>query len=136
MSDQIRIAQMIDAAKQCNSAVALRKAQSLYGNTPRYQCSLVSPSAVQSSSQYLSGKVAACPSVIGTSPVPESTRIARLQQQVLDKETDPLNPDTRFKSYTRFFPIPCPPVQTVVNLPKASTACPLPNSAFNPVLPA
>lgn len=140
-SEQLRISRVVENAKFCNASVALAKAQALYGNSPCTpgSCYRASNTQVQSSSQHLSGKAGACIPLVGFGAVPESTRIARLITKNKEAEMDPTNPTTRFKEYVRFFPIQCPaPDNTITNanLPKASTACPLPNGPFNPVLPA
>ncbi len=140
-TEQLRISKVLDSARQCNASVALAKAQALYGSLPCTPGGCFRPTnkQVQSSSQYLNGKVAACTPVIRFQAVPESTRIQRLITQTLEAETDPTNPTTRFKEYSRVFPVQCPPLdQTITNanLPKVSQACQLPNNPLNPVLPA
>jgi hypothetical protein len=71
--------------------------------------------------------------------VPESVRIARVQQKTLDKSTDPTNLATRFSAYARFFPPACPPVPewyTNAGDPiLQGKICALPNKPGNPVLP-
>ena len=134
MSEQLRIQNILNQAKRCNASSALQKAQQLYG------CSTCPPEKstkqVQSESQKVSAKVAACPVYVREGPVPESTRIARVIQNVLYEETNPMNPTTRFSEYVRFFPTPCPPPDTLSYVPVPSKACPLPNTPLNPVLPA
>lgn len=135
MSEQLRIQNLVDQAKRCNASSALQKAQQLYGCTscpPKES----SKKQVQSESQKLTANSGACAPFVREGPVPESTRIARLIQNVLYEETNPLNPTTRFSEYVRFFPTPCPPPDTLSYVPIPSKACPLPNTPLNPVLPA
>jgi len=71
--------------------------------------------------------------------VPESIRIARVQQKTLDGSTDATNPTARFSAYARNFPEPCPPIppwyanagQPILQ----GKNCALPNKPDNPVLP-
>lgn len=140
-SEQVRISQLIESSRQCNASIALAKAQALYGSLPCTPGSCFRPSngQTQSSSQYLNGKMASCKSVVRFGAVPESTRIARMITRIQEAESDPTNPTTRFKQYTRVFQIQCPPIDPVIangSEPKASTRCQLPNNPLNPVLPA
>lgn len=69
--------------------------------------------------------------------VPESIRISRVIQDVLEKERTQTDPTTRFIDYAPTPTIvPCVPTSTNGNLPKPSTKCPiLPNTPLNPILP-
>jgi len=71
--------------------------------------------------------------------VPDSVRIARLQQRTQDLATDPSNPDARFSMYRRpFIPI-CPPIPqwyyTAGEPVPQGKSCPLPNKPDNMILP-
>lgn len=140
-TEQLRISRVLDSARQCNASIALAKAQALYGTLPCTPgvCFPASKGQVQSSSQYLNGKMASCTQVVRFGAVPESVRIARMITRVQQEETNPTNPTTRFKEYSRVFPVQCPPIDPVIangSEPKASTRCQLPNNPLNPVLPA
>jgi len=65
--------------------------------------------------------------------VPESVRIARVQQRTLDESTNQYDPDARFSMYVRKFIAPCPPDPAWYK--NAGKNCPLPNKPDNPVLP-
>lgn len=141
MSEQIRIHQLIDTAKRCNATNAIARAQLLYGK-PCGPCGApISNTVVPTESTQLSSRVSACSAqaIIRPLPVPESVRIARVAQAYLDASIDPTNPELRFRQFLpRVVPAPCPPIDTLLlnaHLPKASTACPLPNTPFNPVPP-
>ena len=123
---------ILENSKQEYSQIALAKARQLYGSQP---CSTVcgsykGPSRAQSSSQALAAS-AACPLFTRPLPLSERVRLSNLQQANLDAAP-------RFSEFNRFFPPGCPPVDPVVLnafLPKASTACPLPNTVLNPAGP-
>lgn len=141
MSDQIRIQQLIDNAKRCNANNALARAKLLYGNACTSCGNPTSTTIVPTESTLLTSKISTCAvqAVVRPLPVPESVRIARMAQACLDASLDPTNPDLRFRQFLpRVVPAPCPPIPTELtnaNLPKASTACPLPNTPLNPVPP-
>jgi len=71
--------------------------------------------------------------------VPESVRIARLQQRTQDLSTDPSNPDARFSEYRRPFVQICPAIpQFYYNAGEPVSqgkACALPNKPDNMILP-
>lgn len=71
--------------------------------------------------------------------VPESVRIARLQQRTQDLSTDPSNPDSRFSMYRRPFIEICPAIPqwyyTAGEPVSQGKACPLPNKPDNMILP-
>ena len=139
MSEQLRINNIVEQAKRCNASTALARARALYGSQPCESgaCGLTpSTKQVQTQSQRLAAAATACAPFVREPVVPESTRIARLITNTLYEETNPTNPTTRFSEYVRFFPTPCPPPDTLSYVPIPSTACPLPNTPLNPVLPA
>jgi hypothetical protein len=128
------------AAKKCDAERALAKARLLYGTGPRYVPATPAPTTtVQSESQLLAKELAACTPFVRSKPTTESARVNMHVRDMLDAETDPMNPDKRFKEFVRFFPVPCAPVPAAVlnaSMPKASTACQLPNSQLFPIFPA
>ena len=127
-------------ARECDAQRALAKARLLYGSGPRYVPATPAPTVnVQSESQLLAKELAACPSYVRSKPTTESARVNTLVRGVLDAEADTTNSETRFKEFVRFFPVPCAPVGAAVlnaSMPKASTACQLPNSQLFPIFPA
>jgi hypothetical protein len=140
-----RISNLLSETRRCMAAEALAKAQALgSGGACGALCGITTPVKRQDTplpSMALSATVTNCYSKYQSLEgcVPESTRIARLQQRTIDADKDPLNPATRFSLYARFFPEPCPPIP-----PWYATAgepvlqgknCPLPNKPDNPVLP-
>jgi hypothetical protein len=121
------------AARKCDADRALAKARLLYGTGPRYVPATPAPTVnIQSESQLLAKELAACPPFVRSKPTTESARVNTLVRGVLDAEP-------RFKEFVRFFPVPCAPVGADVlnaSMPKASTACQLPNSHLFPIFPA
>lgn len=138
MSDQIRMSRIVDAGKACNASVALARARQLYG-TQSYCPAPIPVKTVQLESQRLGTVLAsACTPTLRSLPGTEGSRIAALQN-CSRYQTSSADPATRFNEYVRFFPTPCPVVGADylnASMPKASTACQLPNSHLNPVLPA
>lgn len=71
--------------------------------------------------------------------LPESVRVAQLQQRTLDLSTDPTNADARFSAFRRPFIPVCPPIpQFYLRAGEPvlqGKNCPLPNKPDNPVLP-
>jgi len=137
MSDQIRMSRMLDAGKACNASVALAKARQLYG-VQAYCPAPIPVAPVQLESQRLGSAMARCAPVLRSAPTTSSAYTNKINQAVLDASTDPKDPTTRFSQYVRFFPTPCPVVGADylnASMPKASTACQLPNSPFNPIFP-
>ena len=139
MSDQIRMSRLVETGRACNASVALEKARQLYG-TQSYCPAPIPVTVVPLVSQRLGATLAnaLCKPVVRMLPGNESTRIAALQDcyKYQSASTDPV---IRFGEFTRFFPEPCPVVGADylnASMPKASTACQLPNSLLNPVLPA
>jgi hypothetical protein len=135
MSEQIRIAQLLDQAKVCNASVALDRARRLYGT----QSYCPAPVLVGASVQKDVAVGASCYAFVRPQPLTAGAYTNRLHRGVLDAEVSSDDATTRFKEFNRFFPAPCPVVGADylnASMPKASTACPLPNSLLNPVLPA
>jgi hypothetical protein len=141
MSDQIRMSRMVDAGKACNASVALARARQLYG-TQSYCPAPIPVANVQLESQRLGSELAvlaACIPVLRSAPTTSGAYTNKINQAVLDASVNPTDPITRFRQYTRFFPTPCPVVGADylnASMPKPTTACQLPNSPLNPILPA
>lgn len=138
-----RINQLVENARRCAIQERLIKAQNYYGIDSCGKCKDMNQVVkdVQTQSAYLASQVLNCDYNYFKPPVvPESVRIARVQQEVLDKSNDPLNTNTRFVQYSRVVIPPCPAIDPNVfnaHLPKAPLLCPaLPNTPLNPVLPA
>lgn len=139
MSDQIRMSRLLDTGRACNASVALAKARQLYGSQS-YCPAPIPATVVPLVSQRLGATLAnaLCAPVLRSAPSSEGVRIAKLQD-CSRYQTSSADPATRFSEYIRFFPTPCPVVGAEylnASMPKASTACQLPNSLLNPVLPA
>ena len=135
-----RISQLVDSARRCAIEEQLAKARNYYGldscgPTVIGQTESIS---VPSDSSYQISKVANCDYNYSRPPVvPESVRIARIEQELFEKRNDPLNPQTRFVKYspsTRRIIIPCPQVN-LLNGPPEITGCPLPNTILNSTIP-
>ena len=138
-----RISQLVENARLCRIQERLAKAQNYYGMDSCGTCKNMNivVKDVQTESAYLTSQVLNCDYNYFKPPVvPESVRIARIQQEVLDKSNDPYNIKTRFVQYTRVIIPPCPPVDPNIfngSMPKPARICPaLPNTPLNPVLPA
>jgi len=140
-----RIANLLITTRQCMAAEALAKARAL-GSGKACGALCGAPQGILGPdtpipSMLLAATVQNCYSEFQTLEgcVPESVRIARVQQQVLDKSKDSTNPDTRFAAYARVFPAPCPPLPawyaTAGEPILQGKNCPLPNKSDNPVLP-
>jgi hypothetical protein len=138
-----RISNLLSATRQCAAAEALAKARAL-GKGCGALCDAqptVRRPQTQIPSMLLSATVTNCYSDYQTLEgcVPESIRIARLQQRNLDLSIDSANVATRFSQYARFFPEPCPAIPA--SYARAGEPvlqgknCPLPNKPDNPVLP-
>jgi hypothetical protein len=131
-----RMAQILAASKRCEVREAIAKARALNGPV---QCSPVPISriVVPLESTNLEGQVARCAritaqkaTILATQPlrgVPESVRIAKLQQEVLDQYSPYSDSNRRFLEYQGpQVPTVCPPIPTEIlnaNLPKPSTRC-------------
>jgi hypothetical protein len=131
-------------ARCYDSQVALQRARNLYGTEPRYIPATPAPiTNVRTQSDLLAYEMMStakvCPPIVNKLPTRESSRMRDVVQKVLDCEVDPTNPTSRFVHYERFFPVPCAPVSAEylnASMPKASTACPLPNQPNFPVFPS
>jgi hypothetical protein len=139
MSDQIRMSRLLETGKACNASVALARARQLYGSQS-YCPAPIPATVVPLVSQRLGATLAnaLCAPVLRNQPGTEGSRIATLQD-CSRYQTSSADPATRFSEYIRFFPTPCPVIGAAylnASMPKASTACQLPNSLLNPVLPA
>lgn len=131
-----RMAQILAASKRCQVQEAIAKARAI--NAPvQCQATPVSRTIVPLESTNLQGQLAACAritaqqaQILATQPlrgVPESVRIARLNQTILDQYSPYSDSNRRFLEYRGpFIPVQCPPIPTEItnaNLPKASTRC-------------
>lgn len=131
-----RMAQILAASKRCQVQEAIAKARAI--NAPgQCQAAPVSRIVVPLESTNLQAQLAACAritaqqaQVIATQPlrgVPESVRIARLNQDILDQYSPYSDSSRRFLEYRGpYVPVQCPPIPTEItnaNLPKPSTRC-------------
>ena len=140
-----RIAQILSESRRCMAAESLAKARAFAsGKACGALCGVKQINEqppVPLPSMALQTKVANCynkyQSLEGC--VPESVRIARIEQKTIDASTDPNNLAARFSAYERFFPTPCPPLPawyaTAGEPILQGKACALPNKPDNPVLP-
>lgn len=131
-----RMAQILAASARCQVKEAIAKARALNGPV---QCAPVPQSRAQVplESTNLQGQLAACAritaqqaSVLATQPlrgVPESVRIKRLTQSLIDQYSPYSNAERRFLEYQGpRVAVQCPPLPTEItnaNLPKPSTRC-------------
>jgi hypothetical protein len=131
-----RMVQILAEARRCEVKEAIAKARLL---NPGSCCPPVpqSRAVVPLESTNLQGQLARCAritaqqaSVLAQQPlrgVPESVRIARLNQEVLDQYAPYSDSRRRFLEYQGpQVPILCPPIPTEItnaNLPKPSTRC-------------
>ena len=137
-----RIANILSKAKCSMAAEALAKAQFLSRKGCR-ACSVPDSTInkpVPVPSSVLSQKVADCYLYMSPeSGVPESVRIARLQQRTHDLSIDPTDPLARFSEFRRPFIQICPPIPvwyyTAGEPVLQGKNCALPNKPDNPVLP-
>ena len=121
---------MLASVRQSEIQLALQRAQTISGG--KVCCA---PTPAQREETPLISQVSAnCYTYVGTSVGLESMKTNAQNQCVINLSTDPTNPNSRFSQYRGPF---IPPVCTLVpqeilngNLPKASTACPLPNKPF------
>ena len=132
-----RISQVLVQSAQCVMLENLAKAQKYIGVTTCTACSSSSSNKDILTEGDLLLNNTKCYNYVKAPVVPESIRIARMMQDVLEKERSQTDPNTRFIDYA---PAPtitlCPPTSTNANLPKASTKCPiLLNTPLNPILP-
>jgi hypothetical protein len=138
---ECRVAEVLAKAarmsqRNCTDCVKLDLSGGYIGNT------ITSP--VPQSSSKLQSQQRACilkgSYVVGPPPaMPESMRVANLQQRTLDLSTDPTDPDARFSAYRRPFVQVCPPIPqsyyTAGEPVMQGKRCALPNKPDNPVLP-
>lgn len=147
-SEGTRIAQILASSRKSMAAEALSKAKAFSsGNAckngscgvPQLPTLAIPPPPA---SILLSATVAQCNNY--NDPrwgvcVPESVRIARVQQRTLDESTNQYDPDARFSMYVRKFIAPCPPdpawYKNAGDPILQGKNCPLPNKPDNPVLP-
>ena len=131
-----RMVQILAASRRCQVKEAIAKARAINGPP---QCSPVPQSriVVPLESTNLQAQLAACARItaaqattLATQPlrgVPESVRIAKLTQTLIDQYSPYSNSERRFLEYQGpVIPIACPPIPTEItnaNLPKPSTRC-------------
>jgi hypothetical protein len=131
-----RMVQILAAARRCEVKEAIAKARALNSGSC---CPPVpqSRAVVPLESTNLQAHLAACAritaqqaTVLAQQPlrgVPESVRIARLNQQILDQYAPYSDSRRRFLEYQGpQVPVVCPPIPTEItnaNLPKPSTRC-------------
>jgi hypothetical protein len=147
-SEGSRIANLLESSRACMAAEALAKARAFSsgkacagGSCKVPQLSTLAP-APPPPSILLSANQGCYtyndPARWGT-PVPESVRIANIQQRTIDESTNPYDPDARFSAYARKFLTPCPPdpawYKNAGEPILQGKNCPLPNNPQNPVLP-
>ena len=133
-----RISLLVDSSRRCAIQEQLAKAQKYYGMDSCGTCKPINRIVkdVQTEGAYLNSKVVNCDFNYYIPPVvPESVRIARLQIAMIEKETDPLNPNTRFVHYAPTPTIVVCPQKNLLNGPPTTTICQLPNTLTNPILP-
>lgn len=131
-----RMAQILAASKRCQVSEAIAKARAINSDSccpPVPQSRIVVPLE----STNLQSQIATCArinaqqaSVIASQPlrgVPESVRIARLNQKIIDQYSPYSDSNRRFLEYQGpQVPIVCPPLPTEItnaHLPKPSTRC-------------
>jgi hypothetical protein len=134
-----RMANILSESRRCMASEALAKARA-FASIGRPVCKVTTnlqpPAALPS--MLLESK--GCNLYQGpTTCVPESIRIANIQQKTIEASMDPTNITARFAQYARNFPAPCPPIPAFyINAGEPvlqGIRCPLPNKPDNPVLP-
>lgn len=131
-----RMVQILQASRRCQVKEAIAKARAINTGTC---CQPVPQSRkdVPLESTALQGQLATCArinaqqaSTLASQPlrgVPESVRIARLNQDILDQYSPYSDSRRRFLEYQGpVVPVVCPPLPTEIlnaNLPKPSTRC-------------
>ena len=135
-----KIANILFESRRCMAAEALAKARA-FASIGRPVCKVTKnlQPAPALPSMLLEAN-AGCNKYQGpTTCVPESIRIANIQQKTIEASTDPTNPNARFAQYARFFPAACPPIPAFyINAGEPilqGKRCALPNKPDNPVLP-
>ena len=130
------MAQILAASRRCQVKEAIAKARAING-PPQCTPGVQSRAIVPLESTNLQAQVAACARItaaqattLATQPlrgVPESVRIARLNQEILDQYSPYSDSNRRFLEYRGpIVPVACPPIPTEItnaNLPKPSTRC-------------
>lgn len=136
-----RISNLLSESRCCVASSALAKARAFRPVcVPCSKSDILKP-APSLPSMLLATTVASCYSsnLQFGECVPESIRIARVQQKTIDASTDPLDASKRFSAYERFFPAPCPAIPnwyaTAGQPILQGKNCALPNKPDNPVLP-
>jgi hypothetical protein len=137
-----RIANLLASSKACMAEEALAKARALSNKSCGSSCTLIDSTInkpVPSESVILNATASCYIYQSPESGVPESVRIARMQQRTLDLSRDPTDPLARFSAYRRPFIQICPPIPqwyyTAGEPVLQGKNCPLPNKPDNPVLP-
>jgi hypothetical protein len=137
-----RIANLMANSKACMAAEALAKARALSNKSCGGSCTLIDSTInkpVPSASVILNATASCYIYQSPESGVPESVRIARMQQRTLDLSRDPTDPLSRFSAYRRPFIEVCPPIPqwyyTAGEPVLQGKNCALPNKPDNPVLP-
>ena len=137
-----RIALVLANSKACMAEEALAKARAL-AQRGCGSCTLIDSTVnkpVPLESDVLNRKASNC--FLYQSPesgVPESVRVARMEQKTIDLSRDPNDPFARFSQFRRPFVQICPPIPewyyTAGQPVLQGKSCPLPNKPGNPVLP-
>jgi len=130
-----RIARLLENAQRCSIEENLARARAYQGTDSCIPCksyNYLGNKDVPSESSYLTLRPK-CFTYVREPVVPESIRIGRIQQSVLNNEIDPMNPNTRFSDYA--------PTPTIVGCPPITYSngtvpqrCPLPNTPLNSAL--
>jgi hypothetical protein len=138
-----RISNLLSRTRECMAGEALAKARALKGNPCGGSCTLLDSTInkpVPTPSAVLDAKLSNC--FLYQSPesgVPESVRLARVEQRTLELSRDPNDPLARFSQFRRPFIEICPPIPQwyyTAGEPKLQLKnCALPNTPDNPVLP-
>ena len=135
------MANLLASSKACMAEEALAKARAL-GQRGCGSCTLIDSTVNKPvpSESVIVAKNASC--YLYQSPetgVPESVRLARLQQRTIDLSYDPNDPVARFSAYRRPFIQICPPIPqfyyTAGEPVLQGKNCALPNKPDNPTLP-
>jgi len=130
-----RIAKILEDARNCSIQENLARARMYQGGNDCVTCkpyNYLGNTNVPSESAYLASQPN-CYTYVRAPVVPESVRIARVQEAVLSNEINALLSNTRFSEYAPPATIfVCPPI-TYSN-GSVPQKCPLPNTPLNPVL--
>jgi hypothetical protein len=128
-----RISHLIDNARRCAIEENLAKARAYQGLNSCVSCK---PNNINNTSVRTINR--SCYNYVKPPVGPESVRIAKIIQDTLNKEINPMDPTTRFVDYAPRPTIPvCPAIDPELfnsDLPKISR-CQLPNTPLNPILP-